>query len=234
MPRPATILHTADVHLAAGTGGREERAFERAVDAAIDRDVDAVVIAGDLFDHARVADDLLEGTAAQLNRLERPVVLLTGNHDVLDETSVHHRFRVTERCANVVLLDDLAGSTVEVDGTDIVVWGKAMAEHVPAFRPIAGVPDRPDGRWSVVAAHGLYFARAVDPHRASPIRRDELDAVDWDYVALGHCHRFEEVRTGASPVIYPGATAASQGSAAGAVVVDFVPGRGARPQWIEL
>lgn len=234
MPRPASVLHTADVHLASGAGGREERAFALAVDVAIDRDVDAVVIAGDLFDHARVSDELLDWTAAQLDRLERPVVLLTGNHDVLDDTSVHHRFRVAERCPNVTLLDDLAGSTVGVDGTDIVVWGKAMVEHVPAFRPLDGVPARPDDQWAVVAAHGLYFDRAVDPHRSSPIRRDELDALDWDYVALGHCHRFEEVRTGATPAIYPGATAASRGSSAGAVVVDFVPGRGALPQWIEL
>ena len=58
--RPATILHTSDCHLAGYNGGREEPAFAKAIDLALSEQVDAVLITGDLFDHARVPDSLLD------------------------------------------------------------------------------------------------------------------------------------------------------------------------------
>ena len=154
-PRPATLLHTSDVHLDRDDGGHHQQAFEAAIDMAIASDVDAVLIVGDLFDHARVRDDILEWTADQLDRLGRPVVLLVGNHDALHEQSVHHRFEAQSRCRDVLFLDDPDGSIVEVPGTDIVVWGRAMVEHEPAFQPLAGSPSRRSGMWNIIAGHGL-------------------------------------------------------------------------------
>ena len=150
--RPVLLLHTADVHLGSGTegpDGREERAFARGVDLAIEADVDGVIVAGDLFDHARVPEALLVWTAEQFDRLGRPVVLLVGNHDALHNESVHHRFRVMERCAQVKLLDDPNGSMIEVTGTDVVVWGRAMVERrarFPTTRRRAGKACRAVGR----------------------------------------------------------------------------------------
>lgn len=225
--RPATILHLADVHLGVGSGGPglEERAFERALDHAVETDVDAVLIAGDLFDHARVPDELLAWTAQQLDRLERPVVLLAGNHDPLNDSSIHRRFRSGERCTQVLMLDDPDGSVVEVPGTDVVVWGRGMVEHERGFRPLAGLPEKPADRWAVVACHGLALDAEQPTHHASPIMPSELDAVDWDYVALGHHHGHRVVREAPCPVVYPGATARRRGDGEARVVrVDFRPG----------
>lgn len=230
--RPATVLHTADVHL--GNSVLEERAFARAIDAAIEADVDAVIVAGDLFDHARVPDELLAWTAKQLDRAERPVVLLVGNHDALHQGSVHHRFGVAERCARVILLDDPDGMTVEVPGTDVVVWGRAMVEHSPEFRPLAAAPPKPEDRWAVIAAHGLVQADEQPSHRSSPILPSELADIDWDYVALGHNHVHQVVRDSPRPVIYPGSTADSKRGEPGVVMVDFSPGTGASFEWVSL
>jgi DNA repair exonuclease SbcCD nuclease subunit len=221
--RPATILHLADVHLGVGRGaGLEETAFDRAIDFAIEADVDAVLVAGDLFDHGRVPDELLAWTAKELDRVGRPVVLLVGNHDPLNDASVHHRFRSEERCAQVLMLDDPDGSLVEVPGTDVVVWGRAMVEHEPNFRPLAGVPSKPDGRWGVVACHGLALDAERATHHSSPIAPSELAALDWDYVALGHHHGHKVVRESPCPVVYPGATALRRGTGeARIVLVEF-------------
>ena len=228
--RPATILHLADVHLGVGSrgAGLEESAFERMIDFAIEEDVDAVLVAGDLFDHGRVSDDLLAWTAKQLDRAERPVVLLVGNHDPLNDSSVHRRFRSSERCAHVMMLDDPVGSMVEVPATDVVVWGRAMVEHEPRFRPLGGVPPKPDGRWGVVACHGFALDAGQSTHHASPITVAELEALDWDYVALGHHHGHKVVREEPCPAVYPGATARRRGGGeARAVLVDLRAGLGA-------
>jgi len=229
--RPARVLHTSDVHLAV-PGSREEVAFRAALALAGELDVDAVLIAGDLFDHARVPDAVLDLAADELERLGRPVVLLPGNHDVLDARSVHGRFEVARRCANVQLLDDPDGSTVDVPGTDIVVWGRGMVEHEPRYRPLAGLPARRPDAWCIAAAHGLI----VDDERSgrsSTILPDDLD-VDWDYVALGHIHQHRVVTAPRTVACYPGATASSRDGAPGVVLVELRPGRPVELTWTTL
>ena len=208
--RPATVLHTADCHLGASAHGREEVAFERAMTLARDEHVDAVLIAGDLFDSARMPDEKLAWTADQLDTLACPVVVIPGNHDVLDAASVHHRFDVSRRCEHVLFIDAHDGRMVEVPGTDVVVWGRAMPEHEPEYRPFAGLPVRRPDRWTIAAGHGLVLDDGPS-HRSSPIFAGDLAAIDWDYVALGHMHVYSEVRDEPTPVRYPGATAASRG-----------------------
>ena len=235
--RPATLLHIADVHLGLnGThdGSLEERAFSAALDHAVEADLDAVLVVGDLFDHARVSDELLAWTAKELARVERPVVLLVGNHDALDEGSVHERFRVPERCPNVILVTEHDGELVEVPGTDVVVWGRAMLRHERAYKPLAGVPEKPEGTWGVVAAHGLVLRSDKPSHHASPMRPAELDAIEWDYVALGHHHGHEVLREDPCPVVYPGATARSLHGEPGAVVVRFADGARAAVDGVRL
>ena len=70
--------------------------------------------------------------------------------------------------------------------------------------------------------------------RSSPIYPNDLAAVTWDYVALGHVHAYLEIRDEPTPVRYPGATAFSKNGEPGVVLVDFVPGAGARPRWVAL
>jgi DNA repair protein SbcD/Mre11 len=231
--RPARLLHTSDVHLDRDDGGHHQQAFAAMIDLAIASDVDAVLVVGDLFDHARVRDDILLWTADQLDRLERPVVLLVGNHDALHHESVHHRFEAQSRCREVLFLDDPDGSTVEVPGTDVVVWGRAMIEHEPAFEPLAGAPAARPDKWTIVAGHGLVIRYEGDRHRSSPIFPSSFDSLDCDYVALGHLHEHTVLR--AEPLVcYSGATASSRGGQAGCVIVDLVPNRSPDLQWMPL
>ncbi|HEY2331760.1 MAG TPA: DNA repair exonuclease [Acidimicrobiales bacterium] len=229
--RPARLLHTSDVHLAV-PGGREERAFLAALERAEALEVDAVLIAGDLFDHARVADEVLELAADALGQYGRPVVLMPGNHDVLDARSVHGRFDVEVRCPNVQFLDDPDGSVVQIPGTDVIVWGRGMVEHEPGFRPLAGIPERRADAWCIAAAHGL-LVEDERSGRSSTILPADLD-LDWDYIALGHVHEHRIVHGTRTVACYPGATAASKGGVPGVVVVDLRPGRPVELEWTAL
>ena len=232
------MLHTSDCHL--GTSrlpageGREERAFAEALALARAEQVDAVLVVGDLFDSARMSDDTLAWTAEQFDALDCPVVIIPGNHDVFDESSPHHRFDAAARCARAQFIDDHAGRLVEVPGTDLVVWGRAMAEHEPTYLPFLGLPSAPSDKWSIAAGHGLVMEDGP-AQRSSPIFDSALAAIAWDYVALGHVHRYREVRDHPTPVRYSGATAEAHGTGnPGVVLVDFVPGVGARPRPIAL
>lgn len=228
--RCATLVHTSDCHLTRDDGGPGQRAFAAVVNLAIARDADALLIAGDLFDHSRVGPEIVSWVADQLNRFPGPVVLLVGNHDCLDDGSVHHRHDLRTVCDRLVMLDDPHGVSVDLQGSDITVWGRGMVEHAPEFRPLANAPVGRSDRWSVIAAHGLLDAEAG---RSSPIRSDELAELTADYVALGHIHVHTIVRE-SPPTRYSGSTFTHGSGGSGCLVVDFIPEQGAIVEWVAL
>ena len=86
----AKILHTGDIHLGIklsglGKSGDKVRAslkdaFARMIDICLESDVDAFVIAGDLFDSNRVSKPLLDFALREIARLlDRGLIVLIDN-----------------------------------------------------------------------------------------------------------------------------------------------------------
>jgi len=213
--RPLKLLHTADVHLDCDSYGTAEqrqaqgalyrRCFEAIVDRALHEAVDAVLIAGDLFDHNRVPDTTVAFVQAQLQRLRQPVIILPGNHDCLYTNAIYDRYNLSAACNNVQVITALNGQVCEFPELDLVVWGRAMEEHEPGFHPLAHIPTRQDQRWHIALAHGFFYAERREADRSSPIFAEEIRDTGWDYVALGHQHTLTDVSQGQVVAYYPGA-----------------------------
>jgi DNA repair exonuclease SbcCD nuclease subunit len=235
MARPsARLLHTADCHLGApGQGTAAQPAFQRVVDLALEVQADAVVVAGDLFDTVRVADDVVDWTAEQLRRLDCPVVVLPGNHDHGGTESPFHRRAFAERSGATVLQRE-EGQLVADASPRFAFWGRATHDHSPSFRPLVGVPARPADRWGVVIGHGLLVRDASATDRGSPIDLADLDIEGWDYVALGHVDAFQVVQVEPVTACYAGATSGTAARPGGAAVVDFAEGEAPRVEWVAL
>ena len=213
--RSLKLLHTADVHLDSDSYGNAEqrqaqralyyRCFEAIVERALSEAVDAVLIAGDLFDHNRVADATIEFVLEQLQRLRQPVIILPGNHDCLYTNAIYDRHDLAAACHNVRVITALNGQLCEFPELDLVVWGRAMEEHEPGFHPLAYIPTRQDQRWHIAMAHGFFYGERREADRSSPIFAEEIRDTGWDYVALGHQHALTDVSQGHVAAYYPGA-----------------------------
>ena len=233
--RELRLLHASDCHL--GLSSRmspNEDAFVALIDLAVAEAVDALVIAGDLFDTPRAGLPALEWTAAQLDRLPCPAVILPGNHDIYGEQSVFTTMDFERRCANVHVLDEPGGELVCLPELDAAFFGRAVHDHAPSFRPMADVPPRPDAGWCVLIGHGLVLDSEEPSGRGSPIYPSELAAIDWDYVALGHVATYQVVQAEPVPVVYAGNTARSYGGRPGAVLVEMIPEAGVTATWTAL
>ena len=95
--RSLRIAHLADTHLGYSAYGKSdpatgrnqravdvENAFERAISDILERDVDLVLHAGDVFHHTRPSWSTLTHFVRQMRRLEQaglPAVVIAGNHD---------------------------------------------------------------------------------------------------------------------------------------------------------
>ncbi|MFB6953533.1 exonuclease SbcCD subunit D [Streptomyces niveus] len=215
------FLHTSDWHL-----GRSfhrvslldaQAAFlDHLVASALTHEVDAVLVAGDVYDRAvppLSAVELFDRALHRLAEARVPTVMISGNHDsarrlgvgagLIDHAGIHLRTDPA-RCATPVVLADAHG--------DVAFYGlpylepalvreefrAAKAGHEAVLtaaldRVRADLARRPDGTRSVVLAHAFVAGGAAsDSERditvggVSAVPTGTFDGVD--YVALGHLH----------------------------------------------
>jgi exonuclease SbcD len=218
------LLHTSDIHLSDGPDS--PRFLREVVDLALAHQVDVVLIAGDLFDHSRVAAATVDGAIEHLARLRQPVVIIPGNHDQVDERSVYHRADLESAGAHVTFVGDPMGREVEFDDLRLVVWARGIEDHSPAHRPLQGYGTPRPPFWNVVLTHGHYVPAGDRSDRSSQITEDEIGALGCDYVALGHWHHFLDVSTGGVPAFYSGSPSMPAGDYASVNLVQLSEHRG--------
>jgi DNA repair exonuclease SbcCD nuclease subunit len=202
-PRPEVrMLHTSDIHIAGDEASRA--ALQAVVHTAIDCDVDLVLIAGDLFDNARLRDDVVDETIGELGRLGRPVVVIPGNHDCVDEQSIYRRVDLRKAGDHVFFAGETAGQQLVFEELSLSIWARGIENHDPANRPLLGCLPADPAYWSVVVTHGHYVPTGERSDRSSRITQEEIGRLDCDYLALGHWHRFVDVSEGGVRAYYSG------------------------------
>ena len=192
------LLHFADLHLDAPFAwARPETArirrrnrretLTRILRLAVEEQVDAVLSAGDLFEHDRVSPDTVEFLRASFADAGLPVYLAPGNHDWLSASSP---YALAEWSPNVHLFtsDALAPVTL-ADG--LTLWGaahRAPANTDPFFASFR--PDR--GGVHLALAHASergalgWQETGKQPH--APFDSAELEAAGIGHAFLGHYH----------------------------------------------
>lgn len=91
------ILHTADIHIGAAESFLKTEAvkrrfetlltFEKIIDLAIDRNVDVIVISGDLFDSNKIDSRFFDAVFEKMANCGKKIVFCGGNHDPLNADS---------------------------------------------------------------------------------------------------------------------------------------------------
>jgi DNA repair exonuclease SbcCD nuclease subunit len=226
LDRPSLrLVHTSDVHI--GDIPDVRLAGLRAViDAAFELDAHALLIVGDLFDSARVTQPEIDETLRELARLRIPVIVTNGNHDALEAPSIWERVDLRDAGDHVYFLGDPDGSHAVFPELKLTVWARAMVTHEPSNVPLAGYSRHIEDNWQVGMAHGHYFGPGELADRSSPILAREIEALNCDYLALGHWHRFLDVSANGTAAYYCGCPSEAGGSfpSANLVLLDPVEG----------
>jgi DNA repair protein SbcD/Mre11 len=233
LSRRLKLIHTSDVHLESdtfGSGPRGDvfrdvvrRAFAGVIDIANGNRADLLLIVGDLFDSNRISGEALDFAMNQISRAKMPVVMIPGNHDAHDERSIYAGVPPASLPRNLHLILDPDGVSLGFPELAAHVWGRALVEHSPEYRPLSGLPEPVPHAWNIGLAHG--FFTETETSRSSPITPAEIAASGYDYIALGHIHIFGDVSQGRTRAFYCGTPAPLYaGSEAGWVLqIDCVP-----------
>lgn len=203
-----TILHAADFHLdspfrslppreAQARRADQRKTLEQLRDIALDRRVDLVLLAGDLFDSREVYPETLETLARVLGQLPCPVVIAPGNHDYYDTKSPYSQPIWPE---NVHIFSSEAVSSFAFPALDTVVYGCAFTSPYREDDPLSGFSAPKNGGISL----GIYHADVAKQSRYAPIAPESLEKSGLDYVALGHVHAPSGLQGETVPWAYPG------------------------------
>ncbi|SPF78106.1 putative metallophosphoesterase YhaO [Pseudoprimorskyibacter insulae] len=196
------ILHAADLHLDSPLrsvalrdpvlGERLRNAsrdvLRKIVDLAIEHQVDALVLAGDVFDNGVPdvsARTVLSVALSRLGSAGIPTILIRGNHDGLLD---HARYGPLGE--NVMLLDH-DRPTVDISGVSFHGLSHGGQPETRSFLPRYPAPV--PGRINVGVMHcSPDGTSGHDPY--APCSVSEMLGHGYDYWALGHIHKRQEWR----------------------------------------
>lgn len=212
------------------------KAYERVVEAILERDVDLVIHSGDVFDTIRPATHVVVHFIRQTLKLTRrnvPYLGIAGNHET-------PRLRTTTAAleyANFAGAYFAHGFSEEYEPVDIrdARVGLTLVPHgAVGDGGVVVTPDR-EADVNILVTHGTVPGLVVKGHELGEI--DLPDTVidgDFDYVALGHYHDFHKHKENA---YYAGATErfgfGEVDSKTGFVVVEF-DGSGVEIEHVEI
>ena len=209
------FIHCSDLHIDSPLDGLERypgapvealrgatrEALANLVGLAIERRVDFVVIAGDVFD----GDwrDMNTGLFfnAQMRRLERaaiPVYLKKGNHDAASEIT-----RALALPDNVHEFPTGRAGTFRIEALRVALHGRSFADRAVPEDLAAGYPAAVPGWTNIGVLHtSLAGYAAHDPY--APTSLDTLRGHGYDYWALGHVHAREVLQEAHPRIVYCG------------------------------
>ena len=202
---PFRFIHTGDLHLDSPQRTLADwqdprvrvlreasrRAFAEVVAEAIRRDVDAVLIAGDLWDgdwRDVSAGLFVRDKLAELAGQGIAAVAILGNHDA--ESAVTSRVR---EVPHLHLLPSGAPGSVDLGGA--VVHGQSFAHRAELENLAQNYPDAWPGRINIGLLHTALEGDARHAPYA-PCRLAALTARGYHYWALGHVHQRQILREG--------------------------------------
>ncbi len=211
------FLHAADIHLDSPLRGLEQyegapvdeirtatrRALVNLVDLALQREVDFVVIAGDLYDGDWKDHNTGLFFVSQIGRLREasiPVVMISGNHDAANRMT-----KALQLPDHVELLSHRKASTAgnkQLRELGVAIHGRSFARSAETDNMVRDYPSRIDGMFNIGLLHtSLTGAEGHEPY--APCSIDELRQKQYDYWALGHVHT-REVKCEDPPIVFCG------------------------------
>lgn len=213
------FIHTADLHLDTPFKGLAAlnpeltkklkdatfASFRRIIDLCIDRDVDFLVISGDIFDNENKSLSAQLKFSSELRRLSekgKPTYIVCGNHDPYDSwletfklpeniyrfNSVKCEYYTFEKEGNA--LADIHGISFKDSSTTQNLALKYKLSSEPSL-------------FSIAVLHGTLGHSG--PHAEyAPFSIDDIIGKGFDYWALGHIHKQRIIRYSNPSVVYPG------------------------------
>jgi DNA repair exonuclease SbcCD nuclease subunit len=201
-------VHISDTHLGFGAYNRVDPvqginqremdfydAFERAIDKVVRLEPDIVIHSGDLFDTVRPQNRAIDFALKQLIRLSEQgieTVMISGNHSTPRLRETGNIFRIFDHLDHVHPVYEAGIEKIEVG--DVLVHAVPHSTNPSLDQVVADVAASEEHGCNVLVLHAGISGSSyrMDEFNEQSVSR-ELLPDEFDYIALGHYHKFSEV-----------------------------------------
>ena len=205
------FVHIADMHFDTsfsqindsnlGTLRRldQRKVLKKVIDYIEENDVDYLFIAGDLYEHKFVKETTIEFLNNQFKRIENTKVFISpGNHDPYMKNSFYNKYKWND---NVVIFKS---NISKVEDGNVNIYGYGFDDFYYTNSEIDNFELDDKNKINVLVTHGTLNGTNNIEKQYNAISKSRLQAIGFDYVALGHIHKanYNEEKN----IIYPGAT----------------------------
>jgi len=199
MKTSVKILHCADIHLDSpfASCDAETSAKRRAelrgtflslLSYVRQKEIDLMLIAGDLFDRPYITPDLTDMLRREFAAIPRcRFVIAPGNHDPYTADSPYARVDFSE---NVLIFREAAPACFPLDDLGVDIYGFAFTQPTMDYSPLQGFRVENPDRLNLLCAHGDLLSGAS---RSCPLKPEEFASAGFDYAALGHIHNTDGI-----------------------------------------
>ena len=197
------ICHLADIHLGyrrfskltrQGFNQREvdvSASFQEALELSAQAKPDLTIIAGDVFHSVRPSNSVITFCLRQLHnyqkRTQAPTIIVAGNHESPKRTDTGCVLQILASAPDVYVVDArhqrLKFPNLNLS-VDCVPHNALKNFNWSALR------SDPDARYNVLVTHAQVKGAPGSEGGGHDLDLDLLRQTDWDYVALGHVHRY--------------------------------------------
>jgi len=201
------LVHTADIHfdacfaaagMSSGFAHRRRQSlrdtFHEIVRHAHDWSADALLIAGDLFEHERLARDTVAFLRTEFEAIRPvPVIIAPGNHDPYIASSP---YALENWPDNVFIFSTPEWSSFTFNEGRLTVHGFAFDGFDISSNPFGQLHVPNDGSVHIAVAHGSERAhQPPDGKSYAPFDARAVAIPGLKYVALGHFHAFTPIHS---------------------------------------
>ena len=210
------FIHAADIHLDSALHGLERydgapvdeirsatrRAFDNLIELAIDEEVDFVLLAGDIYDGDWKDYNTGLYFVERMVRLRVAgirVFMVAGNHDAASQITKH--LRLPE---NVKMFATNKPEKIVLDDLGVAIYGQGFANRSVTEDLSQAYPQGEPQLFNIGLLHTCLDGKpGHEPY--APCTVDGLRSKGYQYWALGHVHKREEVSL--DPwIVFPGNT----------------------------
>jgi len=214
--KPVTFIHCADLHLDSPFLGLKSfprqiyetiqkstfHSFSKIVNEAIDRQVDFLIIAGDLYDgedRSIRAQIFFQREMERLNEVGIPVFVVHGNHDHLGGNWTRIS---TPKNVHIFSKDVECKQIITKNGCKVNLYGFSYEKKHIEEAPLSQYEKKDGADYHIGILHG-HDQQNENHYRYAPFHVHELLEKEFDYWALGHIHKSNILHKDPY-ILYPG------------------------------